>query len=146
MENVPEPRGRRAAPGGPWATAGGYCLLLVFGLLLGMIGSFQYGRALGAFPIAAVAFALGIGVVCVAAGWGMSRPLGGLMPAVGWFVAAFVLAMSTPGGSVVITNTTAGKWFLFGGSICAVVGVLVCFTLWSPGRAGGRRPPGFRAD
>jgi hypothetical protein len=123
---------------------GGYVMLLVLGLLLGMIGSFQYGWALGPFPAAAVAFALGIGVVCVAAGWGMGRPLGGLMPAVGWFVASFVLAMSTSGGSVLITNTAAGQWFLFGGSICAMAGVVICFALWSPRRAGGRRPPGFR--
>jgi hypothetical protein len=126
---------------GRWVAAGGYCLLLVLGLLLGMIGSFQYGWALGSFPVAAVAFALGIGVVCVAAAWGMRRSLGGLMPAVGWFVASFVLAMSPPGGSVVITNTTAGKWFLFGGSVCAVLGVVVSFSLWSPGRAGGRGKP-----
>ncbi len=135
VENVPEPRRRPVAPDGPWAVAGGYCLLLVFGLLLGMIGSFQYSWALGSFPIAAASFALGIGVVCVAGGWGMRSPLGGLMPAVGWFVASFVLAMSTPGGSVVITNTTAGEWFLFGGSICAVAGVVACFSLFSPGRA-----------
>jgi hypothetical protein len=113
-------------------------MLLVLGLLLGMIGSFQYSWALGSFPVAAVAFALGIGVVCVAAAWGMRRALGGLMPAVGWFVASFVLAMSTPEGSVVITNTTAGEWFLFGGSVCALVGVVVSFSLWSPGRARGR--------
>ncbi len=121
--------------------AGGYGVLLVLGLLLGMIGSFQYGWVLGSFPVAAVAFALGIGAVCVAAAWGMRRPLGGLMPAVGWFVASFVLATSTPGGSVVITNTAAGKWFLFGGSVCAVAGVVVSFSLWSPGRAGGRGKP-----
>jgi hypothetical protein len=138
VENVPEPRRRPARADGPWVVAGGYGMLLVFGLLLGMIGSFQYSLALGSFPVAAASFALGIGVVCVAAGWGMRRPLGGLMPAVGWFVASFVMAMSTPGGSVVITNTAAGKWFLFGGSICAVVGVVVCFALWSPGRAGGK--------
>jgi hypothetical protein len=124
-----------------WVAAGGYGVLLVLGLLLGMIGSFQYGWVLGSFPVAAVAFALGIGAVCVAAAWGMRRSLGGLMPAVGWFVASFVLAMSTPGGSVVITNTTAGKWFLFGGSVCAVAGVVVSFSLWSPGRAGGRGKP-----
>ncbi len=141
METVPgRQRGTRGTGDGRWVTAGCYALLLVLGVLLGMIGSFQYSRALGSFPAAAVAFALGIGVVCVLGGWGMRRPLGGLMPAVGWFVASFVLAMSTPGGSVVITNTTAGKWFLFGGSICAVAGVVVSFTLWSPARAGLRKP------
>ena len=102
---------------------------------VGMIGAFQYNRALGSFPVAAPAFALGTGVACVLGGWGMRRPLGGLMPAVGWFVASFGLAMGTPGGSVLITNTNGGKWFLFGGALCAVAGVLVSFVLWSPARA-----------
>jgi hypothetical protein len=52
------------------------------------------------------------------------------MPAVGWIVTSYVLAMGTPGGSVVITNTAAGKWFLYGGSVCAAAGVLVAFA-WS---------------
>ena len=121
-----------------------YVLLLVFGGLLGMIGTFQYARALGSFPAAAPAFAVGAGVACVLGGWGMRRPLGGLMPAVGWFVASFVLAMGTPGGSVLITNTNAGKWFLFGGALCAVAGVLVSFMLWSPARAGAARRGGSR--
>lgn len=117
-------------------------MLLVFGVLLGMIGSFQYARALGPVPAAALAFAVAAGLACVLGGWGMRRPLGGLMPAVGWFVASFVLAMATPGGSVVITNTTAGKWYLFGGSLCAVAGVLVSFVVWSPSRAGAARRVG----
>jgi hypothetical protein len=116
-------------------------MLLVLGVLEGMIGSFQYSRALGSFPAAAVAFAVAIGVTCVLGGWGMSRALGGLMPAVGWFAAAFVLAMSTPGGSVVITNTDAGKWFLFGGALCALAGVVFSFLRWSSARTGVARKP-----
>ena len=123
---------------------GCYVLLLVFGVLLGMIGSFQYNRALGSFPVAAPLFAVATGVTCVLGGWGMRRPLGGLMPAVGWFVASFVLAMSTAGGSVVITNTSGGKWFLFGGALCAVAGVLISFVLWSPARTGAARRGGWR--
>jgi hypothetical protein len=137
-----EPDPQRGSPGtgdGLLVVIGCYCMLLVFGVLLGMIGSFQYNRALGSFPVAAPAFAVGTGVACVLGGWGMRRPLGGLMPAVGWFVASFVLAMGTPGGSVLITNTNAGKWFLFGGALCAVAGVLVSFVLWSPARVAARR-------
>jgi hypothetical protein len=125
---------------GRLVVVGCYCMLLVLGVLEATIGSFQYSRALGTFPAAALAFALVIGVTCVLGAWGMHRPLGGLMPAVGWFVAAFVLSMATPGGSVVITNTGPGKWFLFGGSVCAIAGVLVGFVRWSPGRAGARKP------
>ena len=39
------------------------------------------------------------------------------MPAVGWFIASFVMAMGTPGGSIVITNSGPGKWYLFGGAV-----------------------------
>jgi hypothetical protein len=134
---------QRTSPGtggGRLVVVGGYCMLLLLGLMEGMIGSFQYSRALGSFPAAAVAFAVGIGVTCILGAWGMSRPLGGLMPAVGWFIASFVMAMSTPGGSVVITNTGAGKWFLFGGAICALVGVVFSFLRWSPARTGVAGP------
>jgi hypothetical protein len=130
---------QRSAPGtggGRLVVVGGYCMLLLLGVLEGMIGSFQYSRALGSFPVAALAFAVAIGVTCVLAAWGMSRPLGGLMPGVGWFIATFVLAMSTPGGSVVITNSAAGEWFLFGGAICALAGVVFSFLRWPPSRPG----------
>jgi hypothetical protein len=148
QQRVAEPDPRRGPPragDGPLVVAGCYVLLLVFGVLLGMIGSFQYNRALGSFPVAAPAFAVATGVTCVLGGWGMRRPLGGLMPAVGWFVASFVLAMSTPGGSVVITNTNGGKWYLFGGALCAVAGVLISFVLWSPARTGAARRSGWRS-
>jgi Family of unknown function (DUF6113) len=140
VDSEPGPqRGRSETRDGSLVVIGCYCLLLVFGVLLGMIGSFQYSRALGSFPAAALAFALATGAACVLGGWGMRRPLGGLMPAVGWFVASFVLAMGTSGGSVLITNSNAGEWFLFGGALCAVAGVLVSFFLWSPGRGGAAR-------
>ena len=46
----------------------------------------------------------------------------GSLPAVGWIVASFVLAMPSSHGSVIITNTTAGKWYLYGGALAAVGG------------------------
>jgi hypothetical protein len=141
VERVPGQQHTSPGAGdGRLVAVGGYCVLLLLGVMEGMIGSFQYSRALGSFPAAALAFAVGIGVTCVLGGWGMSRPLGGLMPAVGWFVAAFVMAMGTAGGSVVITNTGAGKWFLFGGAICALVGVLLAFLRWPPARTGVAGP------
>jgi hypothetical protein len=106
---------------------GGYILLLLLGVVQSMIGCFQYSRAIGSFPVAALAFDVAILVTCVLGAWGMRSPVGGLMPAVGWFVSSYVLAMGTSGGSVVITNTGTGKWFLFGGSACAVAGVVVAF-------------------
>ncbi|HEY1643742.1 MAG TPA: hypothetical protein VGG35_23950 [Streptosporangiaceae bacterium] len=126
--------GRPGGSGGRAAALATYLLLLVFGLLQALIGSFQYSR--GPVPLAAVLFAAGILATCVLGAWGMRNPAGGLMPGVGWFATTFILATATQGGSVVITNTTAGKWFLFGGAGCAAVGCLVSFLGFS--RAGRR--------
>jgi hypothetical protein len=118
---------------------GGYAMLFLLGVAQSLIGCFQYSRALGSVPVAALAFALAIGVTCVLGAWGMRSPLGGLMPAVGWFVSSYVLAMGTSGGSVVISGTgSAGKWFLFGGSACAAAGVLVAFARSSAAGRPGR--------
>ena len=115
-----------------------YAMLFVLGIAEGVIGAFHYSGRLGPVPGAALGFAVLILVTCLLAAWGMYRPVAGLMPAVGWFAASFVLAMPTPGGSIVITNTTAGRWFLFGGAACAAAGVVASFTIWSAGR--GSRP------
>ena len=117
---------------------GGYIMLFLLGVGQGLIGCFQYSRALGHVPVAAVAFDVLILVTCVLGAWGMRSPLAGLVPAVGWFVTVYVLAMGTSGGSVVITNTGAGKWFLFGGSVCAGAGVLIAFAWSSAARKPGR--------
>jgi hypothetical protein len=132
VESVPGPR-RGPSPeyDGRLVVVGGYVMLLLLGVAQSVIGCFQYSRALGPVPAAALAFDVAILVTCVLGAWGMRSPLGGLMPAVGWFVSSFVLAMSTSGGSVVIAaNIGASKWFLFGGSACAAAGVLVALA-WS---------------
>jgi hypothetical protein len=128
---------RNATPGGGALVTGGcYALLFVLGALEGVIGCFFYAGTVGPVPAGALAFAALILVTVVLAAWGMQTPTGGLMPAVGWFVASFVLAMTTPGGSVVITNTAAGKWLIYGGSACAAAGVLAAFA----GLSRSRRP------
>ena len=131
MESTPDPPRDPGAgrPDSRLVIVGAYVTLLLLGVLQGLVGCFQFSRSLGTFPVAALAFPVAIGVTCVLSAWGMQRPLGGLMPGVGWFITSFVLAMGTPGGSVVITNTTAGKWFLFGGSICVAAGVVIAFAV-----------------
>ena len=114
---------------------GCYAMLFLLGIAEGVVGAFHYSGRIGPVPGAALGFAVLILVTCLLAGWGMYRPVAGLMPAVGWFAASFVLAMPTPGGSIVITNTTAGKWFLFGGAACAAAGVVASFTIWSAGHS-----------
>jgi hypothetical protein len=128
---------QKATPGRPvraLVTGSGYALLFVFGALEGVIGCFFYSGTIGPVPAAALAFAAAVLMTSVLAAWGMQTPAAGLMPAVGWFAASFVLAMATPGGSVVITNTAAGMWYLYGGSACAAAGVLVAFASLSRAR------------
>ena len=127
MESAPDRRRSRYDDDGRLVVVGAYVMLLLLGLAQSLLGSFQYGHVIGPVPVTALAFDLLILLTCVAGAWGMHRPLGGLMPAVGWFVGAFVLAMGTAGGSVVITNSAPGKWFLFGGASCALAGVVVAF-------------------
>jgi hypothetical protein len=76
-------------------------------------------------------------VTCVLAGWAMRGLLGALLPAIGWFVASFVLAMPSPGGSVIIANTSAGQWYLYGGSVGALLGVGSAFVTASRRVTGG---------
>jgi hypothetical protein len=104
-------------------------MLFLLGLLIGMIGSFQYGRGPGV--IVAIGFDLLILATCVLGSHGMRAPGGGMLPALGWFIAAIVLSLGTSGGSVIIADTSAGKWFLFGGAACAAVGGVYAYARWS---------------
>lgn len=118
-----------AAGGGRAVTAGGYVALFLVGAVQGLIGTFQYSR--GPAPLAAVLFAVGILATCVLGSWGMRSALGGVLPAIGWFVVALLLTSTSVSGSVIVTNTLAGKWFLFGGAVCAAAGAVYAFAVWS---------------
>lgn len=116
----------RPSPGhaSAFVAGGAYALVSVLGLLEGVIGSFQYSHgAMGSVPLGSIGFDLLILVTCALAGWGMGGLSGALLPAIGWFVATFGLAMPVSGGSVIIANTHAGEWYLYGGSVCALLGV-----------------------
>jgi hypothetical protein len=120
------------------AAIASYTLLVIFGLLQGLVGAFQYSR--GPAGLAAIGFDVLILATCLFGAWGMRTPGGGLAAGLGWFVAAFVMSMGTKGGSVLITNTAAGKWFLFGGAAGAAAGCLTSYLKWSRAGLGGRRP------
>jgi hypothetical protein len=118
---------RRLRGADAFTTASAYLALFLLGLAEGLIGCFQFSRSVGPVPVAALACCAAILLTCVLAGWGMGSPLGGLVPALGWFLASFVLSLPGTGGSVIVTNTTAGKWYLYGGAVSAGVGMLLTF-------------------
>jgi hypothetical protein len=128
----------RQRPG--WFMTGGvYGMLLVLGVVEGTIGSFQYSRTAGSVPLAAIAFCVGIGATCLLAAWGMRSVSGALMPAMGWVITSFVLSMPVSSGTVIITATTPGEWYLYGGTLCAAAAVALCFGSWVRGVGGPPR-------
>jgi hypothetical protein len=115
-------------PAASYLSGVAYAVLLLLGVGEGMIGSFQYSQSA---PVWAILFCAGILVTCLAGGWGMQSITGALMPAIGWIIASFVLAQPMSNGSVIIDNTSAGKWYLYGGTLSATVAVVVAFALWA---------------
>jgi len=114
-----------------------YLALFLFGIAQGVVGAFCYG--VGPAPLAAVGFDLAILATCLLGAWGTRHGLGGFGPAVGWFIATFVLASGTSSGSVIVTASSAGEWFLFGGAVSAMIGVVAGFMLSRRRPAGGPR-------
>ncbi len=116
----------KTSQAGPRAvTVVGYVVLFVLGVLEGLIGSFQYSRGPG--PLLAIILALAILGTCIGFAWGLRSFGAGLLPALGWFIASFILAMSRANGSVVITATTAGETYLYGGALAAAIGASASF-------------------
>jgi hypothetical protein len=115
-------------------TGGAYAALFLAGAVEGLIGSFQYSRDA---PLGAIGFCVLLLVTCLLGAWGMRSVSGALSPAVGWIVASFVLSMPVSGGSVIITNTTAGQWYLYGGTVSSLAGLALSF---GAGVRAGKRP------
>jgi hypothetical protein len=116
----PGPRG-----GSRSLTVVGYVMLFVLGAFQGLIGSFQYSQAPA--PLIAIILAVVIFATCAGCGWGLGTFGAGLMPAIGWIFASFILAMPRPNGSVVITGTAAGEWYLYGGAFGCAIGCVTAF-------------------
>jgi hypothetical protein len=109
-------------------TALGYLLLLVLGGLQGLIGSFQYGDS--PTPVLAIVLDVLLFATCVLAGRGLRTYAAGILPALGWIVVSFILAMPRSNGSVIITATPAGEWYLYGGALAAAAGAAIAFFAW----------------
>jgi hypothetical protein len=85
-----------------FVTGGAYGLLLILGAVEGLIGSFQYSA------------------------W----TTGAIVPAVGWIVASFVLDSPSHQGSVIVAAVPSGEWYLYGGSVAALLAIVAAFALW----------------
>jgi hypothetical protein len=118
-------------------TAATYVMLVLFGMAQALLGTFLYGA--GPAPLASIGFDLAILATCILGAWGLDRALGGVAPAIGWFIVAFILASGTPGGSVLIAATSAGEWFLFGGAAGATVGMVAAASILGSRRGFYRR-------
>jgi hypothetical protein len=110
-------------------SVGVYGVLFLLGVVEGMIGSFQYARTAGSVPVAALVCCAVILATCLLAAWAMRSVSGAILPGMGWIIASFVLSMPASNGSVIITNTTPGKWYLYGGTLSVAVGVVLSFVL-----------------
>ncbi|HTU73533.1 MAG TPA: DUF6113 family protein [Trebonia sp.] len=102
-----------------------YLALLILGIVEGVVGSFQQGQSPA--PLAAILFALLLLVSCVFGGWGTGSLGGSFVVAAGWLLASFILSTGSRAGSVIIANTAAGEWYLYGGTLAGALGVLVTF-------------------
>ena len=116
-------------------TAGAYAALFLAGAVEGLIGSFQYSRNV---PFGAIVFCVVLLATCLLGAWAMRSVGGALCPALGWIIASFVLSMPVSSGSVIITDSTAGKWYLYGGTVASLSAVGL--SLLSGVRRAGTRP------
>jgi Family of unknown function (DUF6113) len=106
-----------------------YGMLFVLGAVQGVIGSFQYSWMAGSVPVAALAWCAVLLATCLLGAWAMRSVSGALAPAAGWILAAFLMSMPVSNGSVIITNTAAGRWYLYGGTATAVAGTLLALVV-----------------
>jgi hypothetical protein len=114
--------------GPQWPVAvGTYGVLFLFGVVQGLIGSFQYSRASGSVPVAALACCAVILATCVLGAWATRSVSGAFLPGMAWIITSFVLSMRVSNGSVIITDTTAGRVYLYGGTLSVAAGVVASF-------------------
>jgi hypothetical protein len=118
-------------------TVGMYAVLFLFGAVQGLIGSFQYSRASGSVPVAALICCAVILATCVLAAWATRSVSGAVLPGIGWILASFLMSMPVSNGSVIITSTKAGEWYLYGGTLSVAAAVVASFV--GVARWAGRR-------
>lgn len=113
-----------------------YGVLAVLGVVLGVVGSFEFAWEIGEIPVAALLLSALNLLVFRVAGWAMETKFGAVVPALLWMVVLFVLASRRPEGDLVVTGTAAGYVYMFGGALAALVAIA-----WTP----SARPLGLAA-
>jgi hypothetical protein len=115
----PEP-----APESAFLTGLAYGVLAVLGVLLGVIGSFEFSWQFGSVPVAAILLSVVNLAAFRAAGWAMESKLGAVVPAVVWMIILVVLSSRRPEGDLVVTGTTPGYVYMFGGAVAALAAII----------------------
>lgn len=132
------------APEPPFLIGVAYGVLAVLGILLGVIGSFEFSWQAGSVPVAAIALSVVNLAAFRAAGWAMETRLGAAVPAVLWMIILLVLASRRPEGDLVVTGTTAGYVYMFGGAVAALVAIVWTRSARPWMLTGVPRPPEIR--
>ncbi len=128
MEETTSPYTPPEPPREPgFLTGAVYGALAVMGVMLGVIGSYEFSWEAGGIPVAALAWSVVNLAFFRAAGWAVSGKLGATVPAAVWLIAVLVLSSRRPEGDLVVTGTTAGYVFIFGGALAAALAVA-----WTP--------------
>lgn len=112
-----------------------YVVLFVLGVCEGVVGSFQYSQPPA--PWIAALLVLALFASCLLAGWGTESFRGMLMVGIGWAIAAFLLSMGSHAGSVIITATTAGEVYLYGGTLAVGLAALATYVGLTRSRLAG---------
>jgi hypothetical protein len=101
-----------------------YGVLAVLGVLLGVIGSFQFSWEIANIPVAAVILCLVNLAVFRTAGWAVESRLGAVVPSVLWIIIVLVLSSRRPEGDLVVTGTIPGYVYIFGGAVAALIAIV----------------------
>jgi hypothetical protein len=101
-----------------------YGVLAVLGVLLGVIGSFEFSWEFGSVPVAAILLSVVNLAAFRAAGWAMESKLGAVVPAILWLIILIVLSSRRPEGDLVVTGTAAGYVYMFGGAVAALAAII----------------------
>lgn len=102
-----------------------YGMLGVLGAVLGLVGSFSYPWTFGSLPIAALLLVgVNLGALLLA-GRGMGGKLGALVPAVTWLLVVTILQGRRTEGDLVITATGPGYLFMLGGTLVALLAIML---------------------